>query len=358
MPDRIRAAVVGAGVIGELHAKVLDENPRFEIVAIVDRDVDRARALATQTSLNQPQEPPALPLDQAIDKADVVAVCTPSGTHGVLGEQVLSAGRHLVVEKPIEVSLPAARRLHERANSAPGGPWCVVISQHRFDPAAVALHEAITSGSLGRPTSGIAVVPWWRGDAYYASAEWRGTLALDGGGALMNQGIHTLDLLLWMHGPVASVAARSACLAHQGLEVEDTLGATIAFRSGAIGSLLVTTAAYPELPTRLQIHGSRGSAVIEGDGLLYFHSSDIDRSGARHDSGGGENTATGWYARFDDGLGLQMGASHARQYDDLADALLTGGRPKVTSQEAIETLAVIDAIYRSAETGAWADPGS
>jgi predicted dehydrogenase len=168
----------------------------------------------------------------------------------------------------------------------------------------------------------------------------------------MNQGIHLLDLLVWMMGPVESVQAQARTSVHD-IEVEDTLVATLTFTSGALGSLLATTAAYPQLPARLQVHGALGSAVIEDFELGYLHYSDTDKSGSRHDSQAGDDLAPQELAAWGGELDVTMGASHARQYADFASAIRTDSRMRVTIADAVRSLEVISGIYRSAaEAGA------
>src|SRR5207237_9057935 len=154
-----------------------------------------------------------------------------------------------------------------------------VISQHRYGTASEVVFKAVRSGRLGRVTSGNAVVSWWRSQAYYDSAGWRGTWALDGGGAVMNQGIHTVDLLVWFLGEPVEVFAWTGCLAHERIEVEDTAVATIRFAGGVLGVIQATTAAYPGMNARVQLHGDRGSAVIDDDRLAYFHTAQAGRPG-------------------------------------------------------------------------------
>ena len=151
------------------------------------------------------------------------------------------------------------------------GTLVTVISQHRFDPATEATLAAIERGELGRLTSGIASIDWWRGQSYYDSGDWRGTWELDGGGALMNQGVHTVDLLVAALGRPVEVFAYTGTLAHERIEVEDVAVGVVRFDSGALGVLHATTAAYPGLSARLQVHGDRGSAVIDNDQLAFFH---------------------------------------------------------------------------------------
>lgn len=330
-------AIVGCGVIGETHADAIAEHPDLEVSVLVDPVREQAEALAKRLG----SSPPIVSyLAEALDACDAVAICVPSGLHAVLAVQALEAGKHTVIEKPIDVDLDRARRIADAHRRS--GVVATVISQHRYDPGSEIVSEAVASGSFGRITSGVATIAWWRSQAYYDSAGWRGTWGLDGGGALMNQGVHTLDLLTWFLGPAVTVSAQAALLAHQGIEVEDTVAATITFASGAIGSLLATTAAYPEVGSRLQVHGSLGSAVIEDDVLRYFHVSETDLSGARAGSAYGENQAPEPPRR------LPFGHAHRRQYADFVHCIRTGDKPRVDVQDATETLALIRAVYTAA----------
>jgi predicted dehydrogenase len=202
-------------------------------------------------------------------------------------------------------------------------------------------------------TSGVASIPWWRDQDYYDSGEWRGTLALDGGGAIMNQGVHTVDLLIWMLGEPREVFAWTGCLAHQDVEVEDTAVATIRFANSALAVIHGTTAAYPGLATRLQIHGDQGSAVIEGDELASFHTSndgDLSTTG-EIDAGDPENSQEADQSQTHaDPAALSM-ASHIKQYRDFADAVKNHRPPLVTAADGVRSIATIDALYRSARDG-------
>jgi predicted dehydrogenase len=184
----------------------------------------------------------------------VVCVCVPSGLHAEVGVRAAKAGKHLVVEKPLDVALEAADRLIAAAREA--GVALTVMSQHRFDPGLVELKRLIDSGALGTPLIGEASTKWYRTQAYYDSARWRGTWAMDGG-ALLNQGVHYADLLLWCMGPATEVTAVCATQAHQ-IEVEDTALAIVRFASGAVGTLSATTAAYPGFAQRLEVTGADG----------------------------------------------------------------------------------------------------
>jgi predicted dehydrogenase len=254
-------AIVGCGIIGRNHADAILRHPRLRVAALVDPVLPASEALAAHVGGEPPARHETLAGALAGTDVDLVAICTPSGLHGGAAEEAMAAGRHVLIEKPLEVSLPAARRLAGLAAEAgKRGQVCSVVSQHRFDPAFAAVARSIVDGQLGRITSAVATVPWWRTQDYYDSAQWRGTWAFDGGGAVMNQGVHTVDLLLWLLGVPVEVFARTARLAHERIEVEDVAVATIRFASGALAVFHATTGAYPGLPVRLQVHGTLGSA--------------------------------------------------------------------------------------------------
>jgi UDP-N-acetyl-2-amino-2-deoxyglucuronate dehydrogenase len=332
----MRFVIVGAGAIGRLHASVLATGlPGAELAGVVDRTPAKAAELARAHGAR-----PYPTLAAALEDADAVAVCTPSGAHADAAVAALDAGRHVLIEKPIDVSLAAARRIiaaRRRAGTVAG-----VVSQHRFDPASQAVHEAVRAGRLGRISSAVVSMPWWRSQDYYDSAAWRGTLALDGGGALMNQAIHCVDLLVWLLGPPVEVTASTARLAHDGIEVEDTAVATLRFAGGALGVLHATTAAYPGLGARIQVHGDKGSAVIDADQLVHLHTADR--------GGGASEPAAPVPTGGSEPMAIALDA-HARQYRDFLDAVATGRAPLVTLDEATRTLAVVLAVYESAATG-------
>jgi UDP-N-acetyl-2-amino-2-deoxyglucuronate dehydrogenase len=342
---RLRFAIVGAGVIGKVHAKALSELPDLaELVTVVDSDPTMATALADQYGVAA-----ATDLDTVLqrDDIDAVCICTPSGLHADGAVVALEAGKHVVVEKPLDVSLAAADRVIDAEKRT--GKTVTVISQHRFDKSTEKLLKAVRDGHLGTITSAIASHAWWRGQSYYDSGEWRGTWALDGGGAVMNQTVHTINLLVTAVGTPVEVFAYTACLAHERIEVEDTAVAVVKFASGALGIIHGTTAAYPGLDASLRVLGSKGSAVISDDELVFFHENtdaapEIERSEAI-----GVNQVTD-----DDKLeagDLALGRAHRRQLADFVEAVNDGRPPRVGTADARTSLAVILAMYESAATG-------
>jgi UDP-N-acetyl-2-amino-2-deoxyglucuronate dehydrogenase len=365
----IRAAIVGCGVIGRHHAAVLAAHPRFEVTALVDTSpaaaIDVAELISTQHAAPRPVVSTTLHavLARADVAVDLVVVCTPSGTHIDIATEAVAAGLHTVVEKPLDVDIAKGRRFAAlAADAAARGIHVSVISQHRFDPASLAVRKAVTDGRFGRLTSAVASVAWWRSQEYYDGGDWRGTWALDGGGAVMNQGVHTVDLLCWFLGRPIDVQAHTGLLAHERLEVEDTAVATVRFESGALAVVHATTAAFPGLAVRLQVHGSSGSAIIDNDLLEYFHAAQAAGAGnSAHGAGGvAGGSVSGNSAEAEVGFDETAAAprrddaflvGHRRQYDNIAHSIDTGASPGVSVDEALLSIAVVRAIYLSSTLG-------
>jgi predicted dehydrogenase len=357
-PGQARIVIIGCGIIGKHHALVATKHPDFVVTGLVDTDPAAMEAVAAVVAAEGAARPTSYgSIAEALAAgADVAAVCTPSGLHLDQAEECLAAGVHVVIEKPLDVSVQRGvefARLVETAEQR--GQVISVISQHRFDPGSQVVRKIIEEKRLGTVTSAMASMAWFRSQQYYDSGDWRGTWALDGGGAVMNQGVHTVDLLRWFLGRPTEIFAHTAQLAHERIEIEDTATATIRFESGALAALHLTTAAYPGLTVRLQVHGSLGSAIIDNDELKYLHAGDgavADnlRSAAARENQAEASTAADEFSgsRNDPNSFL---AGHLRQYDDIAAAIKDGGRPLVDTQEALLSLALVRAIYVSATLG-------
>src|SRR5437588_4141854 len=193
------------------------------------------------------------------ERLDVVIICTPSGMHGEHACAVMRAGRHVIVENPMEITRAAMDEMLRVQQET--GVKLAVISQHRFDAASRQVRQLVDERAFGRLVLGNALVPWWRSQAYYDSGAWRGTWEMDGGGVLMNQAIHSIDLLQWLMGPVKSIFAYTDTLAHR-METEDVAVAGLRFANGALGTIAATTGAYPGVTTRIEVFGDKGSAII------------------------------------------------------------------------------------------------
>jgi predicted dehydrogenase len=365
----MRFALVGCGVIAPTHVRALLELPDdAELVVCSDVVPERAEALAAEFGIRAAPYADVL----ADPTIDAVTVCTPSGLHAEVGVPALLAGKHVIVEKPMEVSLEACDRL--LAAQATSGATLAVVSQHRFDAASQVVKAAIDDGELGRLVLADARVPWYRTQDYYDSGDWRGTWEGDGGGALMNQGVHTLDLLRWICGPVRTVYAQARTAAHERIEVEDLVTATVEFANGAIGTLLASTCVYPGFPARLGVHGTRGGAVIEGDRLATFatvdggarateganaHAVQVATGGTRAATKAVDESAHAVVAELADDDTVDettepadtWGRAHRAQLLDFIRSAEAGRRPLVDGTEGRHAVELVQAVYRSARTG-------
>jgi predicted dehydrogenase len=276
----------------------------------------------------------------------VVTIGTPSGAHLDPAVAAARAGKHVIVEKPLEITLKRCDKIIEECRKA--GVVCSTIFPSRFHDSSQLLKKAIDQGRFGRLTVGDAYVKWFRTQQYYDSGAWRGTWELDGGGALMNQAIHSVDLLSWLMGPVVEVRAQVGLLAHERIAVEDVAVATVRFASGALGVIEASTAIYPGYLKRIEIHGACGSAAMEEEDVVkwdFAKSKPQDeaihqRMASRTSGGGGaaDPAAIGHHG-------------HARQFRDVLKAIKKGAAPLIDGPEGRRSVEIILAIYKSAETG-------
>ena len=344
--DTYGFAIVGCGVIAPFHARAIASLPNAELRAAVDVHPERAQKLATDFGAE-----PYTDLDAALQRPDidVVCACVPSGLHAEVGVRAAEAGKHVIVEKPIDITLEAADRLIAACRRQ--GVKLGVISQRRFEPGVQRLREAVESGRFGQLLLGDAIIKWYRTQEYYDSGDWRGTWALDGGGALMNQGVHYVDLLQWMMGPVESIQARCATVAHD-IEVEDLALAVLKFANGAHGLIQGSTAVYPGLPERLEVSGTEGTVVVEAGNVKVWEFKDekgeVGAYGAKVKAGATPQEDEEKAAS--DPAALQI-AGHRAQIGDMLEAIATDRDPAITGEEARKPLEIILAIYESSRTG-------
>ena len=340
--DDFGFALVGCGMIARFHARALAEVPGGRVAALVSRNPDNAKKLAADLGLDCPI---FTELSAALVRPDVrgVIVTTPSGAHLEPAVAAADAGKHVVVEKPLEITTERCDRIIEACDK--NGVQLCTIFPSRFGDANRALKEAVDGGRFGRLTLAETTCKWQRSQEYYDQGGWKGTKALDGGGALMNQAIHNVDLLLWLMGPAVRVMGFTATLAHERIEVEDTAVACLVFANGALGVIQAATSVYPGLPKTIAVHGDRGTAVIEQDDVLRwdFSPETADDRAVKE--------------RFARKVGASGGASdpaaishqgHARQLADFVQAVRTGGKPQVDGREGRRSVELIEAIYRSA----------
>ncbi len=335
--------IVGCGVISPFHAKAAAAVPNAELRAVMDILPAAAEKRAAEFGVEAYTDLDAM---LARPDIDIICVCVPSGLHAEIGVQAAKARKHVLVEKPIDISLEAADRLIEACHEY--NVKLGVISQQRFGAGIRQVREALDAGRFGKLILGDAIIKWYRTQTYYDSGDWRGTWALDGGGALMNQGVHYIDQLQWMMGPVKSIYARTATSAHQ-IEVEDIALAILTFENGAIGTIEGSTAVYPGLPERLEITGTEGTAVVEAGKVTVWEFKDekgeADPYGNKvkvQESKAGTGAA--------DPAAIPS-AGHQAQLADLIAAIAGDTAPAIAGEDARRPLEIILAIYESARSG-------
>ncbi|HYK92212.1 MAG TPA: Gfo/Idh/MocA family oxidoreductase [Acidobacteriota bacterium] len=333
----IGIGVLGCGNISRIHADAIARVPALKLVSVCSRSAASAEKLASQFRVAAHANLGAFLADRSLE---AVTICTPSGTHAELGCAAALAGKHVLVEKPIDVTLEKTDDLIKIC--AQSGIQLGVSLQSRFLDAPRALRKAVHESRLGRLVMASAYIKWYRTDQYYASAAWRGTLALDGGGALINQAIHTVDLLQWIAGPVAEVHAYSGKLLHPQIEGEDTIVATLRFRNGALGVIEAATSVYPGFKRRLEITGTEGTAVLDGDNISTWAPKDGSPNPAPPS---GEVTDGSSNAMAIDSEG------HRRVMEDFAQAIQEGCKLVVDGIEGRRALELVLAVYKSARLG-------
>jgi predicted dehydrogenase len=334
--------IVGTGLAAELQAQAIATAEGVRLVSVLSRSGERAAAFAARHG--------CAGFGAALEffgdpRLELVSICTPPGEHLRPALQAIAAGKHVLIEKPLEVSLKGCDAIIEAARRR--GVRVGGIFQSRFHEAARLLKKAIDDGRFGRLVLGEASVKWYRSQQYYDQGDWKSRKA-NAGGALMNQAIHAIDLLQWFMGPVQSVQAEAGTLGHERLEVEDTAVAVLRFADGSCGVIQASTAAYPGFLKRIEVSGTSGTAVLEEEDLKVWQfeqarpeDEEIRRAyDGRTRSGGGAA----------DPAAISL-AGHRAQFEDFAACLRENRPPQVDAVEARKAVALIQAIYRSAQTG-------
>ncbi|BBO32633.1 Gfo/Idh/MocA family protein [Lacipirellula parvula] len=335
--------IIGAGMISRFHAKAILDVKGAKLVACADRTPGKAEALAKEFGCTAHDSVEAMVADPNVD---AVTIATPSGAHMEPAVIAAKAGKHVIVEKPLEITLKRCDKIIDACEKA--GVKLAAIFPSRFHDSSRLLKGAVDAERFGRITLGDAYVKWFRTQQYYDSGAWRGTWALDGGGALMNQAVHTVDLLSWLMGPVEEVQAFTATLAHDRIEVEDVATATLRFASGALGVIEATTAAFPGYLKRIELHGSEGSAVLEEEDIKAWDFAKKLRSDAAVHRQMASRKSTGGGAADPSAIGHH---GHKLQIQDFVEAIRKDRAPAVDGPEGRKSIEIILAIYQSAKTG-------
>lgn len=328
-------------MISQLHARVISEMEDAELILVCSRNLKRAKSITDVFGGE-----PTIDFDMVWNRDDIdaVSICTASGEHATFGIPAANAGKHVLVEKPIEISLEKADALIGacKKNNVKLG----VIFQLRFLDACQEVKRAIENGVLGNAVMADCYMKFYRPQEYYSDSRWKGTQALDGGGALINQGIHGLDLLLHLSGDVASVKAYMDVRAHENIEVEDTCVAAVKYKNGALGVIQATTSVHPDFQQRIEIHGSEGTIILDGTEDVWIKHWETFKEGAREIVEPVPVDHSGAAAVLEEG-----GEAHLRQVQDFVNAIGQDREPAVNGVEGRRSLEVVRAIYKSAKEG-------
>jgi len=336
--------IVGCGMIANFHALAVKEIRGARISACFDAFPSAADRFA---AANPGVTAHATLDDMLADPAvDIVTICTPSGAHRDPAIAAAAAGKHVVVEKPLEINLKRCDAIIAACKK--NRVKLTTIFPSRYHGVTQALKSAIDGGRFGKLTLADSYVKWWRTQQYYDSGGWRGTWDLDGGGAYMNQAIHSVDLIAYLMGNVAQVTALTDTLAHKRIEVEDTGVAALRFANGALGTIEATTAAYPGFSKKVEIHGTEGTAVVEEDRLVTweFASGRSNDAALRRRFGGDDVGGTG----ASDPSAISYDG-HTHQLKDFIRSIKTGSKPLIGAREGRRSVEIILAIYQSSWTG-------
>lgn len=329
-------AVIGAGNIGKIQAEAIQHIPDARVTVVCNRGERAGRALAEKVGATWVAD-----FADAVtrDDVDVVTICTPSGTHMEIAVAAAKAGKHLLVEKPIDITLVRVDAILDAVEAA--GVVLACVFPLRFAQGVHKAKAALDAGRLGKLTLADVYVKWFRPQSYY-DGNWRGTWEYDGGGALMNQSIHNIDLIQWLAGPVTTVMAQTATLAHE-METEDTATALLTFASGGMGVIQGATSCWPGDRARVELHGDKGTIVLEEGRIVVWKLADAadgeeeEMLTLEEQQGSGATDPTA--------IGFEM---HRRQIVDLIGAIREGRAPAIEGAEARRSVELIRAIYIAA----------
>ncbi len=332
--NKIGWGILGCGTIGPFHAQALRPVDQAELVEVCDIVEEKAKKMADEHDCSY-----CTSYDELLANDDIqaISICTPSGMHCDHSIAAARAGKHILCEKPLDVTLEKIDAMVEAAEA--NDVKLAGVFQRRTHPTPKKVREAVRNGKLGKLVLGDCYQKYFRSHEYYGSGEWRATWELDGGGALMNQGVHGIDLLLWIMGGVARVSAYCRRLARN-IEVEDTSVANLEFTNGALGTLVTTTSVSPGEDVRIEIHGDKGSIRLHGSDIVQWAiEGEEEITGEATDEGASS-----------DPMALAT-AGHTEHLRDLCEAIINDREPAIPGSEARKAVELIKAIYLSSRLG-------
>ena len=340
MSKKIGYAVVGLGV-GRAHCDAAYNSKNAELVAVCDLLDDRLESakkaydgVLTYKSFEEMLKNPDI---------DIVSICVPSGLHAELAVLAMENGKNVLIEKPIDITVENALKIEEARSKT--GVKAGVIHQNRFNAVMKPVKEAVDSGKFGKLIHGAFAVKWYRDQNYYDAGGWRGTWEMDGGGSLMNQAVHTVDLMQWLMGDVLSVTSVMGVYNHK-IDTEDLTVSIVKFKSGAVATFTSSTCCYPGVCTDIQLYGEKGSVEIDGDALKLWKiigGDSFEENDMLETYGSGNGAAVA--------LNPTLVLGHAVQVEDIISAVIEDRQPLVIPSDAIKSVRIVNAVYESAKTG-------
>jgi len=340
MKKIIRYGIVGTGIIAEAHANALRSAVNSKLVAVYDKDPERAGKFAQRHGGKVYNNYKEFLSDNEID---AVSIAVPSGLHMETAIPAAEAGKHILCEKPLDVSLAKAQAIIDACRK--NNVQLSVVFQLRFGESVQKIKKALDLKLFGRIVLVSMQLKWFRTQEYYDTASWRGTWELGGGGVLMTQAIHDLDLMLYLNGFPSEVTAYASTMTHTGIEVEDNAAAVIRWPDGALGVIEASTSCAPGFPRRLEISGEKGSVIMEDGKITRWKLAAISENNtaetAKNESlsGGSSNPSA-----------ISAGG-HQQQFEDLSEAILTGKKLFLSGEDGLPSLRFLHGIYESAKRG-------
>ncbi len=333
-------AVVGLG-IGRAHMEAAAKSTRAELLAVCDLRDDRLAAAAKKY--------PSLRLYREFDELikcpdiDVISICLPSAMHAEFAVRAMEAGKHVLIEKPIDITVEAAKKIEEARIRT--GRVAGVVHQNRYNVPMGPMKKAVEDGRLGRLILGCFAVKWYREQSYF-DGSWHGTWDMDGGGSLMNQAVHTVDLMQWLMGDADEISTVMGVCNHD-IETEDLTVSTVKFKSGAVASFISTTCAYPGVSTDIQLYGTKGTIEVDADLIKTWKLTDSDDEDAEEEEMIEKYSGNGRAETRDPSILT----GHRAVVEDMIGAVLDGHDPRITPTEAMKSVRIVEAAYESARTG-------
>ncbi|MFC4871597.1 Gfo/Idh/MocA family protein [Negadavirga shengliensis] len=325
--------IIGTGAIAGMHAAAVEACEGSQLVAVCSSSAERAKMAEEKFKVPADYE-----INSFLQREDlhVVCICTHSGNHLEPALEAARAGKHILLEKPIEVSVERADSLIRACREH--GVKLGVIFQNRLKPGYLQLKDAVRAGKIGKLLMGTAAINWYRDPSYYSSSHWKGTLQGDGGAALINQGVHTIDLLLDIMGDAEAVYGQVKTMVHD-IEGEDLGAAVVNFKNGALGTITGGTALYPGNPERLEVYGDKGNIILEAGKIVVWNVQGEDHTVPSSDVGG---------SGASDPMAIDF-KLHQGQVQDMVEAIWEDREPMVTGEDARRSLELILGIYRSSK---------